>query len=307
MALSGGWIKSWRAKIHDGLWRSMTHPQKTIWDVLLHVANHEAAEFTCRKCGRTINVPAGATAISQRELARLADVPRSSLRRALEKFEKHGSVKVVSPSVRTGPALDPARKPALNPARKAAHCHSVIILTNWSIYQDGADQPGPQTGPKPGPQTGPKPGPDVRREEEEEEKKTTTARGQLTLEEDRSEEIARSLHEALRRAGHINGRRNLKAWANDLRKLHEIDGYSWDVIAEVCAWFPLDRHDGEKWGGWCNKIPSPAVLRQRKSIKKGDDRQQFEKILTAMREEKAHRGRAARRDPNALPALDELL
>ena len=80
----------------------------------------------------------------------------------------------------------------------------------------------------------------------------------------------------------MNGKQDLNTWTRDIERLHRIDGFSWEDIEAVCAWYPQDRLDQPRgdWDGWHDKCRSPAAMRRKR-----DGEPKFAKMLASY-----HRG-----------------
>ncbi|WP_203627563.1 replication protein [Lacticaseibacillus mingshuiensis] len=230
----GGWIKLYRVLLDDDLWIDCTPVQKVVMITLLLMANHKERKWIWQ--GKKFVAKPGQMVTSLESIKAEAGkgVSIKNVRSSLDKFQKVGFL-----------------------ANQSAKTGRLITIANWAKYQDGVEEAAKQ--PADNWQTGGKQvatnknvknDKNVKKEDSQHPRKREYADDSPELIE------ATYLWEKIKSNNPEHRKPNLQAWANDIRKMHEIDKRPFDKIHRMIDWCQSDTF-------WQTNILSAAKLREK--------------------------------------------
>lgn len=239
-SMEGGFLKLWRLARHDPLLRSLPGEQFKATIGILCCVNWKAAEYMCPKCGKTVEIPEGATVKSVRTLAEEGfGVARMAMHRTLARLVKVRFLSVLSTS----------------------RCHRIYLVNNWAKYQSdgteaghGRDRGGTRAG------------------QIEEGKKVKKGKKRTKPDSSVYLPLARwwGEHHPYWQAQPSEMTSHLQGWAEALRLLMENDGRTEEEVRTLAGKIFADHDpDAPKFPGWRDNCVSPAKFRQKK---RGDGR-----------------------------------
>lgn len=229
-----GWVKLYRKILEDPVWLLSTPEQKVILITLLMMANHQEKQWIWQ--GQKFDVAPGQFITSIDSIKEKAGkgISTKNVRTALKRFENFNFL-----------------------ANKSAKTGRLITIVNWGKYQDEKPKVAKQTANSW--QTAGKevaPNKNVKNDKKDNVAKT---RKRIYGHDSSAYKLAAYLFSRIKEnnpnAKDMSESR-LQNWADDARKLLELDKRDKKLVAEVIDWCQADSF-------WCTNILSVNKLRQR--------------------------------------------
>lgn len=230
----GGWIKLYRVLLDDDLWIDCTPVQKVVMITLLLMANHQERKWIWQ--GKKFVAGPGQLVTSLESIKQESGkgISIKNVRSALDKFVKVGFL-----------------------ANQSAKTGRLITIANWAKYQisddEVANQPANRwqtTGKQVATNKNVKNDKNVKKEDSQQSRKREYA--------DDSPEMIEAVYlwEKIKGNNPEHRKPSLQAWADDVRKMHELDHRPFEKIHKMIDWCQLDTF-------WQTNILSASKLRSK--------------------------------------------
>ena len=229
----GGWIKLYRVLLDDDLWIDCTPVQKAVMITLLLMANHKERKWIWQ--GKKFSAKPGQLVTSLESIKGKAGkgVSIRAVRTSLTKFENVGFL-----------------------TNQSTNSGRLVTITNWAKYQEGIEESTNElTGNRQA--TDKQATTNKNEKNDKNEKKRNSQHSRKREYADGSPEMieARYLWEWIKKNNpEANKEPNLQSWADDIRKMHEIDGRPFEKIHRMINWSQNNEF-------WAPNILSAAKLR----------------------------------------------
>lgn len=230
----GGWIKLYRVLLDDDLWIDCTPVQKVVMITLLLMANHQERKWIWQ--GKKFVAGPGQLVTSLESIKQESGkgISIKNVRSALDKFVKVGFL-----------------------ANQSAKTGRLITIANWAKYQisddDVANQPANrwQT-------TGKQVATNKNVKNDKNEKKEDSQHSRKREYADDSPEMIEAIYlwEKIKGNNPEHRKPSLQSWADDIRKMHELDHRPFEKIHKMIDWCQLDTF-------WQTNILSASKLRSK--------------------------------------------
>ncbi|MCI0372878.1 replication protein [Lacticaseibacillus paracasei] len=230
----GGWIKLYRVLLDDDLWIDCTPVQKVVMITLLLMANHQERKWIWQ--GKKFVAGPGQLVTSLESIKQESGkgISVKNVRSALDKFVKVGFL-----------------------ANQSAKTGRLITIANWAKYQisddEVANQPANRwqtTGKQVATNKNVKNDKNVKKEDSQHSRKREYA--------DDSPEMIEAVYlwEKIKGNNPEHRKPSLQAWADDIRKMHELDHRPFEKIHKMIDWCQIDTF-------WQTNILSASKLRSK--------------------------------------------
>lgn len=226
-----GWVKLHRELLDKPIWEASTPEQKTILITILALANHKEREWEWR--GQKFKARAGQFVTSLPSLVEKSGkgVSVQNVRTALKRFEKLGFL-----------------------TDESTNQNRLITIVNWGIYQGQESEiTDDLTGNQQATNRQLTPNKNVRKKEG---KKKDSNRKQVYDEDSPSYKIADFFYKEILRNNPGHKEPNMQAWADDIRKMIELDKRDKSEVSRLIRWVQQDSFE-------MANVLSPAKLRTR--------------------------------------------
>lgn len=230
----GGWIKLYRVLLDDDLWIDCTPVQKVVMITLLLMANHKERKWIWQGKKFIANPGQMVTSLDSIKLKSGKGVSIRAVRTSLTKFENVGFL-----------------------TSKSTNSGRLLTIANWAKYQEFVEETTNEL-------TGNRQATDkqlttnknvkndknVKKEDSQHSRKREYA--------DDSPEMIEAVYlwEKIKGNNPEHRKPNLQAWADDVRKMHELDHRPLEKIHKMIDWCQLDTF-------WQTNILSASKLRSK--------------------------------------------
>ncbi|MFK5278042.1 replication protein [Lacticaseibacillus paracasei] len=230
----GGWIKLYRVLLDDDLWIDCTPVQKVVMITLLLMANHKERKWIWQ--GKKFIAKPGqmVTSLDSIKLKSGKGVSIRAVRTSLTKFENVGFL-----------------------TSKSTNSGRLLTIANWAKYQEGVEEATNElTGNRQATDKQLTTNKNVKNEKNE--KKEDSQHSRKREYADDSPEMIEAVYLWSKIKGNNPEHRkpNLQSWANDVRKMHELDHRPFEKIHKMIDWCQLDTF-------WQTNILSASKLRSK--------------------------------------------
>ncbi len=234
------WIAVPEVMWRNGFAKSLTGEQLKAFLGFVTLTEIKSQKFYCPECKAHTVIPAGATNLSQREIAQRVHVTRQVLRGLFKKLEDFGLLEITHPN----------QKP---------YCHCIYALTSLDTFDLGSMLKQPTS--------------TTHRENQHTIYSTNTSTRtntntkvcDLNSYPFQAHDIANKWMDSLDeyKTHEDLKKKHLPTWLDALDKLNRIDKLHWDDIDILVDLILADNHPGESWTGWFNNCQSPVKLRKK--------------------------------------------
>jgi hypothetical protein len=230
----GGWIKLYRVLLDDDLWIDCTPVQKVVMITLLLMANHKERKWIWQ--GKKFAAKPGQLVTSLESIKGKAGkgVSIRAVRTSLTKFENVGFL--TSESTNSG---------------------RLVTIANWAKYQECIEESTNElTGNRQATDKQVTTNKNVKNDKNEKKEDSQHSRKRKYADDSPEMIEAVYLWEKIKGNNPEHRKPNLQSWADDVRKMNELDHRPFDKIHKMIDWCQRD-------GFWSTNILSAAKLRSK--------------------------------------------
>lgn len=234
--MSQGWLKIYRELKDKAIWKKSTPGQKSVLITILMMANHQAKSWEWN--GKKFTVQQGQFISSPSSIAKEAGlgITRQIVRGSLARFANLGFLTTQSTNDST-----------------------LVTIVNWELYQGiETNSTNQSTNRQPTDNQPTTTNKNVRMKEGKNKDKEHSQQSRKREYADGSPEMIEAVYlwEKIKGNNPEHRKPNLQSWADDIRKMHELDHRSFEKIHKMIDWCQLNPF-------WQANILSAAKLRSK--------------------------------------------
>lgn len=230
----GGWIKLYRVLLDDDLWIDCTPVQKVVMITLLLMANHKERKWIWQGKKFIANPGQMVTSLDSIKLKSGKGVSIRAVRTSLAKFENVGFL-----------------------TSKSTNSGRLLTIANWAKYQEGVEEATNElTGNRQATDKQLTTNKNVKNEKNEKKEDSQHSRKREYADDSPEMIEAVYLWEKIKGNNPEHRKPNLQSWADDIRKMHELDHRPFEKIHKMIDWCQLDAF-------WQTNILSASKLRSK--------------------------------------------
>lgn len=230
----GGWIKLYRVLLDDDLWIDCTPVQKVVMITLLLMANHKERKWIWQGKKFIANPGQMVTSLDSIKGKSGKGVSIRAVRTSLAKFENVGFL-----------------------TSKSTNSGRLVTIANWAKYQEGIEEATSElTGNRQATDKQLTTNKNVKNDKNE--KKEDSQQSRKREYADGSPEMIEAVYlwEKIKGNNPEHRKPNLQAWADDIRKMNQLDHRPFEKIHKMIDWCQIDTF-------WQTNILSASKLRSK--------------------------------------------
>ncbi|WCZ16026.1 replication protein [Lacticaseibacillus paracasei] len=230
----GGWIKLYRVLLDDDLWIDCTPVQKVVMITLLLMANHKERKWIWQGKKFIANPGQMVTSLDSIKGKSGKGVSIRAVRTSLAKFENVGFL-----------------------TSKSTNSGRLVTIANWAKYQEGIEEATSElTGNRQATDKQLTTNKNVKNVKNE--KKEDSQQSRKREYADGSPEMIEAVYlwEKIKGNNPEHRKPNLQAWADDIRKMNQLDHRPFEKIHKMIDWCQIDTF-------WQTNILSASKLRSK--------------------------------------------